>query len=602
METRLGPEPPRVEALDRDDLSRFVRRLILRKLRDGEDYAPPAVPESLRGLTCRASVTLREQGRLAGTADSGELPVMEAVAQAARAALANAQVRSTPAETDLASLGLEIELAGPRELIGHGGEPPERLARHFEPGIHGIALVVGGREALVRPSQLISMEIFCDDDGELGHRCDRYAIAVANFQEKLGLTRTPPEHPPEEVRVYRFRSTHWYQPRADALPVLLIAGLRPVGPDEASAEALPAVIEDLGRYLVYRQNSDGLFSYEFLPGRDVYWSLEQNWVRQAATAWVLAGYARQRGGAELAAAADRAVAALAGMVRPLPDNPRGKYLYTPDAMPPLGATALLSLAIMDSPEPDRHADLLAGLMTAIEAQARPDGSFRTYFPPSQKIGSQDYYPGEALLAIARCYALHPDAERRALCDRALAFYTRYFRETRVPAFVPWQAQAWGELARTTRLRKYADFVFEMTDYLLGLQVRADALPLAIYDGCIDTTGEGRGGVSSAVYLEGLVDAIRTAESFHEVQRAEQYRRAAIRMARFVVQLRFRPEEAYYIRSPDDVIGGVRNTPIDPTLRIDHVQHALAGLMGLAGLLPPAGGAEAAGEPTVPADR
>ena len=57
-------------------------------------------------------------------------------------------------------------------------------------------------------------------------------------------------------------------------------------------------------------------------------------------------------------------------------------------------------------------------------------------------------------------------------------------------------------------------------------------------------------------------------------------RAAFRKAaRFVVQLRFRPEEAFYVQSPQDVIGGMRDTPSDPTLRIDHSQHALSALLG-----------------------
>ena len=206
------------------------------------------------------------------------------------------------------------------------------------------------------------------------------------------------------------------------------------------------------------------------------------------------------------------------------------------------------------------------------------------FPPSRLQSLEDYYPGEALSAIARYYSLHPSAERRAICDRALPFYTKYFRDSRSAPFIPWQTQAWGELARTTQLRRYADFVFEMNDYLVGLQMENHKLPLSIYDGGFNVGGRGRAGMNTGVYLEGLADAIRTADAFGETQRAARYRQAAWQAARFVMQLRFRAEECYYVQSPKEAIGGVRNTPDDPTLRIDNSQHALAGLMEAEGVL------------------
>jgi len=94
----------------------------------------------------------------------------------------------------------------------------------------------------------------------------------------------------------------------------------------------------------------------------------------------------------------------------------------------------------------------------------------------------------------------------------------------------------------------------------------------------------RAGITTAVYLEGCVDAARTAETLGDRQRAERYREAARKAARFVIQLQFRPQECFYVQSPKEVVGGVRNSPADPTLRIDHSQHALAALLRTAGLL------------------
>jgi hypothetical protein len=151
-------------------------------------------------------------------------------------------------------------------------------------------------------------------------------------------------------------------------------------------------------------------------------------------------------------------------------------------------------------------------------------------------------------------------------------------------FVPWQTQAWGRLAQATRLRKYAQFAYDMTDLIAGSIIEPEQTPFPVYAGAFDVYNDGRGGVSSAVYLEGVIEAVRTAEALGDKDRAARYRAIVPDAARFVVQLMFKEEEAYYIRSPRDVLDGVRNSPIHPTLRIDNMQHAMAALLGAADVL------------------
>jgi hypothetical protein len=242
---------------------------------------------------------------------------------------------------------------------------------------------------------------------------------------------------------------------------------------------------------------------------------------------------------------------------------------------------------MDAPDRDRYADLRLALLDGLAAMQLDSGRFMTNFQPSPSSASQDYYPGEALLAIARQYALSAAPKWRAVCDKSLPYYVSYFRSNRPAPFVPWHTQAWGQLARATLLAKYADFVFEMTDFLAARQIEAADPTVPIYDGGFDVHSTGRTGVSSAVYLEGFADAVRTAEAMGDHERARQYRAIVRKAARFVLQLQFREEECYYIKSPRDVVGGIRNTPGDPSLRIDHAQHGLAALLGAAAVLSPA---------------
>src|SRR5690349_4101704 len=109
------------------------------------------------------------------------------------------------------------------------------------------------------------------------------------------------------------------------------------------------------------------------------------------------------------------------------------------------------LACLDGHAPGKCEHVPAELLEGMAALQREDGSFHVNFPTAQSEDvSQDYFPGEALLAMARYYALTRDSKWREVCDRAWPFYTQYFRKNKPAMFVPWQAQAWGQLARITQ--------------------------------------------------------------------------------------------------------------------------------------------------------
>ncbi|MHC4676149.1 MAG: hypothetical protein ACYTBZ_26970, partial [Planctomycetota bacterium] len=569
--------------LDQKYLMNFVRRVLKRRLDNDQPYQAVYVPPTLSELQCSVAVTLRRKGLLVGTGDSEILPVMEACRQAVDKTLLYARQKKSTVLKDLEGMSLEIELFGPRQQVGNCSEETEILLQHFEPAVHGIAFSVKGKEVFVKPSQLISIESFCKNDWRLDHRCNRYYVAIENFKEKAGLYKDPPARKPASLVVCRFRTMHLYQPQPGFGPVHLMAGLRIVLPGEVTRSLLVETVDDLARFIRYRQNSDGFFSYEFLPGRDIYWPKDMNWVRQAGTTWGLGIHARRFNNPESGKAFARAIEAFAKIVKPLPGRDDASYVHTPDGRHTLGTSALLCLALMDGPQPDKYLDLRISLLNGLATMQRPDGSFKTHFLPAMLTSSQNYYPGEALLAIARHYALVREAKWRKICDKALPYYLQYFRKEHPPMFVPWQVQAFGALARTTMLQKYADFVYEMSDYLAPMQIE-DHPELPIYIGGIDVYGMGRTGISTGVYAEGFVDAARTAQKMGDRKRAARYSELVAKAARFIVQLRFRPEEAYYVQSPQDVIGAVRNTPINPTLRIDHVQHALAALMGTVELM------------------
>ena len=158
------------------------------------------------------------------------------------------------------------------------------------------------------------------------------------------------------------------------------------------------------------------------------------------------------------------------------------------------------------------------------------------------------------------------------------FYKDYFRSTRSPPFVPWQVQAFVLMAGHTKRQDYADYVFELTDWLAGMQLDSSNNPWPEMWGGIAGYGGGRAGVATAAYLEGFADALVFARSVGDKRRVRSYKRVVRQAARFVMQLQVRPEEAYYILSRQDTVGGIRTSPYLNLLRIDHCQHALVGLI------------------------
>ncbi len=72
----------------------------------------------------------------------------------------------------------------------------------------------------------------------------------------------------------------------------------------------------------------------------------------------------------------------------------------------------------------------------------------------------------------------------------------------------------------------------------------------------------------------------------DAARIEAYEAAVRLAARFLLQLEFKPEEAYYVRSRLDTIGGIRDSLIVSTLRIDACSHALLALMQVQDVLYP----------------
>jgi hypothetical protein len=378
------------------------------------------------------------------------------------------------------------------------------------------------------------------------------------------------------VQLARFRTAHWYETETSGKIVALNRGMITVAPEAVTADGLDKAIARLAQYMAYRQLESGLFTYQYEPGLDRY-SDKQNLVRQVGTVAAMAFDARSSGRSASRAAADIGIRYHLQGLTEIPNVENAAFIATADGRNKLGVTALLCLAMAWHPSPQQYADTRDRLVNGMLWLQSPSGVFATAFPPAVKLNAQEYFPGEALLALADDYRLRPSARVLDAFHRAITFYREYFRGQPSPAFVPWQVQAYAAMATHSKRRDYVEYVYELTDWLVEKQLNQSNCQWSDMWGGIAAYSEGRAGVATASYLEGFADALALARLTGDTARARRYEDVVRLAARFVMQLQVRPEETYYMRSPQDAIGGIRTSPSLNLLRIDHCQHALVGL-------------------------
>jgi len=555
----IGPAPPRLSDSQRTFLSRMARRALRDAVGGKGQYDPGYIPESLSGVSAEVVVRVWEDGFLRGSGLGPRGPVAEALRQAAAGAAEVLKTQSTDADA-LGRMVIEIEAAGESQPFPVAGDwtRPQALDGLLEPGIDGLVLQGPALDRRVYPSEFIRTDLPMDQ-------------ALSGLAQMMHMAASEVA----DTRLERFRTAHWIEPKAGAAVISLQRGLVLV-PTEAVTEAgLRGPCAALAEYMIYRQLDSGLFTYQFDAGADRYAEADSA-IAQAGAAVAMAAYARDSAsGVSLAAAALSIRRQLEGFTE-ITESKDAAFIRSADGENKLGLTALVSLAMTRHPTPDRFTNSRRMLTSGILSVQRPSGMFLTAFPPAVRIDAQDYFPGEALLALAEQYALEPSEQVLAAFDRAVTFYREYFRARRSAALAPWQVQAFAKMAVLTKRQDYADYSFELSDWLAAKQLRADNCRWPELWGGISNAGEGPD-VSTALHLQGFAEALSLARAVGDAKRVETYEQIVRDAARFVLQLQVRPQEAYCMRSARDVVGGIRTAPQLNRLRIDNCQHALLGL-------------------------
>lgn len=347
--------------------------------------------------------------------------------------------------------------------------------------------------------------------------------------------------------------------------------------DEQDPGRIESIIDGMAGWFTANIGPDGEIPYKYWPSRGEY-SKADNTIRRFMATIAVNRLGVDRNDDGIVKAAGRNLEFnLARFYR----TEDGFGLIEWDGSVKLGAVALAALAILESPQSDKYAAQYRRLRRTVDTLWQDDGSFRTFYRPADRNDNQNFYPGEALLLIAS------ELERRrndVVLEKALksvSHYRDWHNQNRNPAFIPWHVMACAKLYGITGERWLADYIFEMSDWLMDHQQWRGELDPDLW-GRFYTPDKPYGpphASSTGVFMEGFVDAMLLARETGDTERAETYEASIWRGARSIAQLQFKDDvDMFYVSRKARVRGSVRTEAYNNEIRVDNIQHALMALL------------------------
>ena len=357
-------------------------------------------------------------------------------------------------------------------------------------------------------------------------------------------------------------------PDEDEIVATRLAGFRVVDPNEVLPDRMIGAAFQSAAWLLRHQRQDGLFAYEFLPATQS-WSNADSIVRQAGCAWAVALVGRLGREPNISRAAAGAVEALLRTTLKR-DGPGRLYYLTAQGEPPrLGAIPLLLLAIAELAQAATVSrevvDQLAATLLGIQ---EPSGRLGVTVRGLELEGSETYYAGQVVLALARLHGVRKRDRYARAIRRAIAHYHERWADAdeRDLSFTTWMLQACDSWHHLEGGDDVAEYGFAMADWALESQHGPEHRH-PLWRGAFQDTP----GIGTAAYAEGIAAALSLARRVGDEQREARYDAALRSAMRFLLQLTVDASDAPLIGG-DEHIGAVRSALHRSSLRCDNAQH------------------------------
>ena len=567
--------------------------LALRWLRAPLDEVPAAAgASSLAELSDASQLTLPGplwasvylRGQLVARHRADAATVGEALVEARRALQESPAIAHFDAE-DRQAARVRLDLLIARGPLVSG--LPLALANSFSSGRDGVGVSIVGKVAYLLPDDLIRNDLLAAAQpvafiAELRSGLDVEAADQA-LATQLGCAVA--EVSRAHARLFRFRVQSFVDSpdHAHALPV--DRGRVPVaGIDRASVHT---ALERAADYAVRQLRWDGSFEYMYQPFRHQHPSDDYSLPRHAGTTWLLSLAYRVLGHVRYRDAATQAIDYLASNAVP-PDCQATDFACVgSNDDSDLGSAALASVAIVEyqlATGDQRFLGLAERLGHFLLHMQKSNGDFCHGFAPSSGLrdcaGQVLYYSGEAALALAKLHHILPDPALTAAAERALDYLTGanydYFLGQFFIGEDHWTCIAAEAAFPFVNKDAYARFCYAFARLNRRVQVEPDSGPLADLAGAFgvtpfflphNTPAGSRTEANVATYRLSVLRGEPQPDILETVQRS----------LRYLVDQQFRPEGMYLFARPESALGGIGQTPLQPVVRIDYIQHTASAM-------------------------
>jgi hypothetical protein len=494
----------------------------------------------------------------------------EAVAAAAGAISAKVK--------DASAVRLELDI--PTGLSGATVEEDEELPLSAV-GLQGVLVADdSGKTGVVLPGEIVERGLF--------QEAKPSGLSHGKLAALLAKRANVAENALGPMRAYRFRAESYVEsPDHDGALRVTRGMVEP--PAQVTPDALVAAVGRGADYLLRIMNAEGRYVY-FYRAADDRDESSYGWLRHAGTTYALLEAYEEFG---TPAYGQKAALALAYLKSHLKDDPssQGKYIVdtTDEEQQKVGGAglSLLAFAKQAATTGDRsELETMRALARFLLKSQYEDGHFRSNADVEHETGRKlkrepVYYPGEAVLALMRLYAIdaqpaYLDAARRG-ADWVVHVRDAYVSDDN-QEHDHWISYAHNELYRVTRDEAYLEHAYKIARAIHKKQVAASGAPApdfvgTFYDG--QTT-------PASTRVEAF-DADIVLSRF--AGKPDDWLLEPAKLtARSILGQQYRPDNDYWLPNPAKAMGGVRESLFVHDVRIDYVQHAMSAWLHLARIL------------------
>ena len=344
-------------------------------------------------------------------------------------------------------------------------------------------------------------------------------------------------------------------------------------------------------WLKLANKPDGRFVYGFLPCLRAPMDGD-NFLSQAGAAFALARATRYFRDERGAAIARQAILTLLLETAVDAKDPTIRYTAPPpQAVNRLASHGFLILAVHELAAPGKdlldQADQLCSYLRKLQ---REDGALMSHEgedPKKAVMTEMDAQcAGIALHALVRSHKHRPAEWKLDMVRKARVYYHACWQANKNIATVVTHAPAYAEAYVVTKEQAFAEAVFALNDWLIGLQYREESeLTRKHWVGGFPRSADGRAesavpDIWSALPGESLAEACRVAKHAGDLPRGQRYERALTLNLHFLMSLQYAPVRVQHFVEPfrPAILGGFHGSHQDGNLRIDFTQHPLCAMV------------------------